>query len=489
MSVNKIFNVENPRVMLKNSIINLGAATFTKIIAILLIPIYTRILTTDEYGQMELILILGNFFIVVYPSNLQAALGRMYFDFANQNRKLKVFISTIIMFVAISSIIQLVLYLFIGYFFFGNDNFLNLDFFPFVGLIILASSLRVFLPIVLKLLQNRGDSIVSSWFSVLYAIIGMLLNILFIVVLKMGIIGFIYAFSITSVIVFIATFFYLKNDIIFKIDKEIAKEAIAYSFPLLLSNVILFIYQYIDRFILAITNSISDVGIYALATKIALLLSLLHVALNRVLNPYLYSNLNKKKIDKNRIAKVFNYNILLFITIGFLLALFSKEFVYLLAPSKYSNASFIAPILILGYVFQAFYFNSVRLLFFYKKTKIISISSIIVGIINLILAFIFIPKYGSIAAALIFFSTIIIHSIIIHYYSKRIININFQYNKLIIVIIFISFVYTAISFINIESKVMMGFLKSIIFILFLVFVNFKFVGIYEFKKIIKNLNK
>ena len=77
--MSKSYDVENYRVVLKNLFVNFFSTSAVKIIGILLVPVYTNYLSPNEYGTLELMLILSNYLLLIYPMGLKSAGGRLYF--------------------------------------------------------------------------------------------------------------------------------------------------------------------------------------------------------------------------------------------------------------------------------------------------------------------------------------------------------------------------------------------------------------------------
>jgi O-antigen/teichoic acid export membrane protein len=489
MKNHKIYDVENPLIILKNLLVNFFSTSATKIIGILLVPVYTNYLSTNDYGLLELMMILSNFLLLLFPIGLKSAGGRLYFAYiekkglVKEGLEIKVFISQNIFLITISTVFQICIFLLIGDIFW-DKNYLGINYSPFISTIILASGLRVYYPIVLKLIQSRGDSIRLAQFTIIYSLLGVFLNIFFIVVLDFGLLGFLYAYITAGLVLFILTLLYLKNDLIFSINTKMIKESISYSSPLLLSSLFAFSYSFADRFIISFSRTNSEVGVYSLAAKYAILLSLIHVAITRVLNPYFYSKLSKQNTEIKSLILTSKYNIIVFIVIGLIMALFSQDLINVIAPDSYSKAGIIAPILILGYVIQSFYFNSTRILSFFKKTKIIAMSSIVVGGLSFLLNVLLIPRFGSVAAASVFVFSILLHSLILYYFAQKTFRLDYNYSGLVVLIIVLIIIISFLAFLPIESYIYLFSIKLVLVFVTLSFIFFKYFGIKQTKQAI-----
>ena len=89
----------------------------------------------------------------------------------------------------------------------------------------------------------------------------------------------------------------------------------------------------------------------------------------------------------------------IFLTIGFITI--APEALMILAPNAkdYWVAKWVIPPVALGTLAQYFYTNYVNLELFHKKTPLIALSSIFAAIVNYLLNYIAIPRFGYIAAA------------------------------------------------------------------------------------------
>jgi O-antigen/teichoic acid export membrane protein len=87
-------------------------------------------------------------------------------------------------------------------------------------------------------------------------------------------------------------------------------------------------------------------------------------------------------------------------TLIFIIMLFiGPEALKILGPKKYWSGIWVIPPVVLGIYFQFIYSLYVNIEFYLKKTKFISIGTIIAALLNIILNYFFIPLYGYIAAA------------------------------------------------------------------------------------------
>lgn len=180
-------------------------------------------------------------------------------------------------------------------------------------------------------------------------------------------------------------------------NKEYLKYALKISAPLVLHGIALNILSQSDRTMITWLADSSQTGIYSLIYNFSMLATVITTSLEGVWVPWFISKLEARNIENiNRRAKdyvhLMTYAMVAIIFVG-------PEVVKLLASKSYwEGISIIPPVVLTNYVIFA-YTLYVNIEHYYKKTTYITINTIIAAVINLVLNYILIPKYGYTAAA------------------------------------------------------------------------------------------
>ncbi|GIU70047.1 MAG: hypothetical protein KatS3mg002_1283 [Candidatus Woesearchaeota archaeon] len=105
---------------------------------------------------------------------------------------------------------------------------------------------------------------------------------------------------------------------------------------------------------------------------------------------------------KNLLAKIFTFILQIsFIIIGFLAALWIKEIMNILISNPELKVSYVfACIIIMSFVYRPFYWSSINLLIFYKKTTLLWKITLIGSLINIILNLIFYPNFRNLVGCI-----------------------------------------------------------------------------------------
>ncbi|MEP2690284.1 lipopolysaccharide biosynthesis protein [Maribacter dokdonensis] len=195
------------------------------------------------------------------------------------------------------------------------------------------------------------------------------------------------------------------NSITLLIEKKIVAKILIYSSPLILHTFFNNILNYADRYFINDYLGTAQLGKYSVIYQLCMVMSLLITSFAMAWTPYFMKNmaLDKKAfmVVFNRTFKYYTLSILIFgIIIYFIMPLIYKFYVG--ENYKVDNTIYLA--LLSGYFFQGLYRFKINQLFFEEKTMWIASLSFISALVNIILNFYLIPKWGLFGAA---FATLI----------------------------------------------------------------------------------
>lgn len=163
----------------------------------------------------------------------------------------------------------------------------------------------------------------------------------------------------------------------------------------------------------------SDVALYSLAYSCAHLAQLFFAAINWVFTPYAYNCLDQNK--NSELKKTANILTIMMASLTGIVVAFAPEAIAVFAPDTYYNAIWVIPPAACGIFLTFVYGFFTNTEYFYKKNVFITAATIIGAIINIALNRIFIPMYGYIAAA---YTTVMGYAVmtVVHYifYKKTI---------------------------------------------------------------------
>ena len=195
-------------------------------------------------------------------------------------------------------------------------------------------------------------------------------------------------------------YFYL--EIILKKKPTFKKEhfifCLTLGLPLILHNLSHIVLTSSDRMMIEKFIGLEETGIYGFTYTIGTILSTAAGAFGSAWVPWYFERLKREKYDE---IKIYSKNYLDFftlVTVGFIFI--SPEIVRFMGSTDYWIGKYFLPWIIFGCYFIFLYSFPVNYEFYVKKTNYIALGTSFSAVINLVLNYIFIPTYGSFGAAL-----------------------------------------------------------------------------------------
>ncbi len=215
------------------------------------------------------------------------------------------------------------------------------------------------------------------------------------------------------------------------------KYALAFNLPLVphyLSQVVL---NQSDRVMIKSLVGSSEAGIYSLAYSLASLMLILNTAVVNTLTPWMYKKIMKK--DYSSIGSRTLPILLLIAFANFTLVAFSPEAFLILAPASYHKAIWVIPSVAASTYFIFMYSLFSNFEYYYDKTKFMMGISVAGACLNVLLNYIFIPIYGFYAAGYTTLFCYILycigHYLIMRWVSRKYMGGEKVYNMKLIVVI------------------------------------------------------
>ncbi len=179
-------------------------------------------------------------------------------------------------------------------------------------------------------------------------------------------------------------------------SKKYWKYALLFNLPLIphyLSQVVL---NSSDRIMIEKMSGDSFAGIYSLAYSLSLVMTIINSALMQTIGPWIYKKIKSNKISD--IAPIAYTSLIGVALVNFILIALAPEAVKIFAPPEYSEAIWIIPPVAISVYYIYSYDLFAKFAFYYEKRIFITFASVIGALLNVVLNYVFIGKYGYIAA-------------------------------------------------------------------------------------------
>lgn len=397
--------------LIKNTIILSFGNLFTKLITFFLLPLYTSILTTAEYGVVDLLNTLVSLLLPIVTFQIEQAVFRYLIEKRDSYQEKCQIISTTIITVFFQSIIYLIL-------FFILSSFIDNKYKIFLATNVIA---YIFASLFQQIARGFGDNktyTVSSIFSGVFTII---FNVFFLVVIRLNAYGMLIGTMVGQIACIVFLTYKLEINKYFsvkKFDKKLLKKMWKYSLPLVPNSISWWVFNASDRVIVSIILGLGMTGILSASNKFATLYimayNFFHLSWLETISLHIKDN--DIKIFFNNI---FNKVLKIFISIA-LGIIGVMPFVYpLMINSKFFDGYYQVPIIMVGSVLNVIVALDTAIYVAYKDTKSIAITSGIAALINIIIHLLLINVIGLYASSL---STLIAYLLMLifrHYDIKK----------------------------------------------------------------------
>ena len=201
------------------------------------------------------------------------------------------------------------------------------------------------------------------------------------------------------------------------LNRDYLKYALSFSLPLILHGIALNILSQTDRTMITWLADSSQTGIYSLIYNFSMIATVITTSLDGIWVPWFYNKLQKKIYDEINVVAKDYINLMTYCMIGVILV--GPEVVKLLASSNYWDGIKIIPPVVLSNFIIFAYTLYVNIEHFHKKTKGITFNTVIAALTNIILNSLLIPKYGYVAAAFTTLASYLVSFVLHSYKSKK----------------------------------------------------------------------
>lgn len=183
----------------------------------------------------------------------------------------------------------------------------------------------------------------------------------------------------------------------FRFDWGMAKQALVFGLPMVCHYLSQSVQSQIDRIMITKMVDEESTGIYSMAYSAAVILQVIYFSAENVWSVWFYEELGKK--NYRRIRAVTKKYILLITAIAAVMLVGSQEFIHIWADRSYWSGAVVFIPSLLGIYMLFLYTIPACTEYYYKKTKGIAALTFLAAVINVVLNYILIKKFGYIAAA------------------------------------------------------------------------------------------
>ena len=419
----------------KNTLIITIGRISTQFITFLLLPLYTALLTTEEYGTVDLITTLVQLFIPIVSLMIDQGVFRYLLSSENENTKKEVISNAFFLLLGLNFVF-IIIYLLL----------LPLITVKYKIWILLILVITAFSNLFLQISRGLKKTFDYALGSFICSLITITLNVLCIAFIKMSAVGMLLATFIGNVVCCIYLFFKLEINkylSLSSVNKKTLLNELKYSIPLIPNQLSLWVMNSSDRLIVSFILGTAANGILAVSHKFPAIFmtffNIFQLAWHETGTVHFF--------DKDRddfFSKTIEEIMLLFSTLCMCIIIVLPIVFNLFVNSSYNEAYYNIPIYLIASLLNVMAGLLGVVYVATKKTFEIAKTTIIAALINIIVNIILIKYIGLYAASISTFMGYFITMIYRIIDTKKYLNIKYslyKYVKIIVGILFSTIIY------------------------------------------------
>ncbi len=382
---------------IKNSFIYLLPIIVGSVVPLITLPIFTRILTKEDYGVLALAQIYAVLANGLANIGLTVVYERNYFQYRSDRLKTAKLLFSILLFVTLNFLFLASLtFVFretFSKFIIGSAEHGNILFWAFCAQF--SMGISYYYLTYFKNSEIAKDFVVYTIGS---SLINFIISLYLVAYLRIGIIGIVYAQLFSGITIFGILSYKFTTTLSPSLSKSILYESLKISYPLTPRIFLGVIGSKFDQYMISLLASVGGVGIYSIGQKVANIIFTYMVSIHNVYSPQVYNKMfSLGKKGHKAVGMYLTPFVYASIAIPLMISLFSEEILTILMPKSFHGA--IDIVIILSMYYGSLFFGMQPQLIYAKKTSIISLLTIVRIIINVALNIPFIIKWGVIGAA------------------------------------------------------------------------------------------
>ena len=378
--------------LLSNTLLFTVANLGSKLMVFLMVPLYTSVLSTDEYGIADMVQTTATMLIPILTAMI--AEGVLRFCFLKEYSSNEVFSIGIRMtlFGAFLGTLLCICFLYIPFF-----KALGL-YVLFIPVLFLSNSM---VNLFHKYSRGIGNVKASATAGLISTLIVILLNLCFLLVLKIGVLGYLMAYALGDFIA--VAYMAFKNNAVKAYtstkNQKLRKDMLKYSIPLVPNSLSWWALSSVNRYVMLAWLGVSAVGIYSATLRIPTILTVL---CDIFAQAWLLSALKDYGSDESKrfIRSMHNKYFALLIILTAIIILLSCPLAMILLSGEFYQYWWVTPYLFISVFYGALVGFLGSIFSSERKNTMQFISTMIGTIVSFIVTILFLKEYGAVVVAI-----------------------------------------------------------------------------------------
>jgi len=400
----------------------------SRIVAVLLLPVYTHYLTPADYGKIETLLALTTVLGIILRAGISSAFFRFYFDAQDPVARRTVLRTSFWFTMGAGTLGLLLLLAFaapLSDFLFGTSSAANLV--RAAGVALWAGVNYEQLTSLFRV-EERSVAFVCASLANVFITIG--LTLVLVVSLDKGALGVIVGNFSGTLIVYVALLGFRREQLGLQFDRGLLREMNRFGIPLVPTALFLWVTNFSDRFFLVKLSDVSEAGLYSVGVRVASAMVLLLTAFRMAWPAFAYS-IRDEDEAKRTYAYVLTYLTVVTAWVALGLTLFAPWLVDLLAAPRFAQSyEVVGPLAFAAVAFAAYIVVAIGV----GRVRRTQFNWVVTGaaaIVNVALNLALIPPYGMVGAAIATVAAYVTMAVGMAWWSQRIYPVPYQWRRVV----------------------------------------------------------
>jgi O-antigen/teichoic acid export membrane protein len=340
------------RSLIKDAWIYGFGTLLSRAVGIVLIPLYTRYLSVEEYGALSLLNIIVQNVAFVCLLGISTAAMRSYFDVgADTAHRSQVYGTATFLLIIFPPLVLLVL---------GPIAWLlttryvpSLPFFPLVFVVLLTGLFSPLIKLLIGLLRVQRKPVAFVAFNIAFVLLQAVAIIIALTVLNYGLRGQVFSQLLANGVFAVVALILLRRHAAPGFSWPQARLLLVYGLPLVPFFIFLWMYEASARFMLGHYVDLQSVGIFALAGQFSGILLMTATALDNAMQPHFLERAGQARGEEALGTVVLNYLAFLGLLALPLIIVASPAIQLLTRPAYHAAIDYVAPLVLAGWLFAA----------------------------------------------------------------------------------------------------------------------------------------
>ena len=415
----------------KTGSLSLLATVLVRAVNLISVPIFSRLLSTAEYGQVDVFMTYVNIFMVILGLDFQGAVGKGRLDHEEDADR---YMTSSLLFTTISAaVIVLIINLAFPIFeiMFSLPRWaVNIMFIYSYAMFVMAYKSTEY-NFYFEYKKNMK-------MSVTVAVCNLILSIILIQTLfkTNHFLGRILGATLPTVVCAVILYIHFGRRGKWAFEKEHIKYSWDFGVPLIPHNLSHMVLASADKVMINSMIIASASGIYSLAYTLGMMIQVASEAMNQVFSPWQFRKLQSGQ--EKLIKETQRWYLLAYCVIAIAVLAISPEILKIIGDKEYWEGTTMIMWVVFSMFLNFVYTLYVNIEFFYKKTALISMGTIFAAILNVVLNAIFLKRlgyqFGAISTVVAYGALLVFHAIIVNVVmEKRIVDNVFVFIIVIVV--------------------------------------------------------